>query len=325
VNTYQALDTPSTDNESTDLLSAPDLHEESPDLLIPVDLTPPPVLHAPEFIVDVAIGDAAPPPVAPEASDATLGDVLTCALQCLDDKWTTILTTYNDAQDAQRCRDDEQRRLDREEQHRINAELHMSKKLEFDAFLVSSKDAFTIEMKDTFARFCSEFSTWKNSITPAAISLQATVAGTKFTEEVCENVTALSDEIRGNIMVLSETVKSMDEKVTRVHGHVTKTALPSLSSRLDILEQRATRVPIDVVGEPPRLFHPNPTTLPRHLPRHFRPNPTQLLHLQPYRWCCRWILRTKQYPRLPGSLLGPRLWLLLSVPTPLHRLTSRPG
>jgi hypothetical protein len=33
VNTYQALDTASTDNESTDLLSAPDLHEESPDLL----------------------------------------------------------------------------------------------------------------------------------------------------------------------------------------------------------------------------------------------------------------------------------------------------
>lgn len=206
MNTYQALDTATTDHESTDLLSAPDLHEESPDLLstpeIPVDLTPP-VLHvadldltAPKFIMDVAIGDAAPPPVAPEASDATLGDVLTCALQRLDDKWTTILTTYNDAQDTQRCLDDEQRRLDREEQHRINAELRMSKKLEFDAFLASSKDAFTVEMKDTFAGFRLEFSTWKNSITPAAISLQATVAGTKFMEEVRENVTALSDEIR---------------------------------------------------------------------------------------------------------------------------------
>ena len=107
VNTYQALDTAATDNESTDFLSAPDLHEESPDLLstpeISVDLTPPPVLHAPKFIVDVAIGDAAPPPVTPEASDATLGDILMCALQRLDDKWTTILTTYNDAQDAQRC------------------------------------------------------------------------------------------------------------------------------------------------------------------------------------------------------------------------------
>ncbi len=162
------------DSLNLDLLSTPE---------IPVDLTPP-VLHvanvdltAPEFIVDVAIGDAAPPPVAPEASDATLGDVLTCALHRLDDKWTTILTTYNDAQDAQRCRDDEQRRLDREEQHRINAELRMSKKLEFDAFLASSKDA-----------------------------------------------------------ALLETVKSLDKKVTRAHGHITKTALPSLSSRLDILE-----------------------------------------------------------------------------------------
>ena len=201
----------------------------------------------------------------------------------------------------------------------------MSKKLEFDAFLASSIDAFTVEMKDNFAGFRSEVSTWKNSITPAAISLQATVAGTKFMEEVRENVTTLSDEIRGNITALSETVKSLDKKVTRAHGHVTKTALPSLSSRLDILEQRATRVPIDVVGEPPRLFHPNPTTLPRHLPRHFRPNPTQLLHLQPYRWCCRWILRMKRYPRLPWSLLGPQLWLLLSVPTSLHRLTSCPG
>ena len=107
--------------------------------------------------MDVAIGIAAPPPVAPEASDASLGDVLTCALQRLDDKWTTILMTYNDAQDAQCCRDDEQRRLDREEQHRINAELRMPKTLEFDAFLASSKDAFTVEMKDTFAGFRSEF------------------------------------------------------------------------------------------------------------------------------------------------------------------------
>ena len=146
----------------------------------------------------------------------------------------------------------------------------MSKKMEFDAFLASSKEAFTVEMKDTFAGFRSEFSTWKNSITPATISLQATVA------EVRENVTALSDEIRGNITALSETVKSLDKKVTRenvttlsdeipgnittlsetvqtldnkvnwAHGHVTETALTSLSLRLDILEQRATCLPLDV-------------------------------------------------------------------------------
>ncbi len=187
MNTYQALNNATMDDESTDLLSTPELHEESPDLLstpvfheADVDLT------APKFIVAAAIGDAATPPVAPADSDVALGDVLTCALQRLDDKWSTILTTYNNAQDAQRCRDDEQRRLDREEQHRINVELIMLKQLEFDAFLASSKDAFTAEMKDTFAGFRSEFSTWKNSInaltpaatnTPAAISLQATVKG----------------------------------------------------------------------------------------------------------------------------------------------------
>ena len=281
-NTFRALDTASTDDESTELLSAP---EESTDL--PSSPEPPAVL-----------------------TPALLGN----NLQRLDAKWTEILTGYNDtldaqrtrddeqrllerdAQDEQRRRDDEQRRLDREAQHQINTELRKSKKMEFDAFLASSKEAFAVEMKEALAGFRSELSSWKTS----------TVA------EVHANVTTLSEEIA----TLSETVKSLDEKVTRAHGHVTKTALPSLSSRLDILEQRATRVPIDVVGEPPRLFHPNPTTLPRHLPRHFRPNPTQLLHLQPYRWCCRWILRTKQYPRLPGSLLGPRLWLLLSVPTP---------
>jgi hypothetical protein len=148
VNTYQALDNATTDDKSTDLLSAPELHEESPDLLsvpeIPVDHTPPVFqvadvdLTAPEYIVDVVIGNAAAatPPVAPKDSDVALGDVLACALQRLDDKWTTILMTYNDAQDAQRCQDNEQRRLDREEQHRINVELRISKKLEFAAFLV---------------------------------------------------------------------------------------------------------------------------------------------------------------------------------------------
>ena len=78
VNTFQALDNVMTDDKLTDLLSAPDLHEESTDLLSPpappVDLTP-----------------------------LVFGNVLTCALQRLDEKWTTILTTYSNAQDAQRC------------------------------------------------------------------------------------------------------------------------------------------------------------------------------------------------------------------------------
>ena len=54
----------------------------------------------------------------------------------------------------------------------------------------------------------------------------------------------------------------MDKKVTRAHGHVMKTALPSLSSRLDILEQRETRVPLDVVGEPPPSLPPKPNAAP---------------------------------------------------------------
>ena len=85
-------------------------------------------------------------------------------------------------------------------------------------------------------------------------------------EEVRKNVTALSDEILGNITALLETVKSLDEKITRAHGHVTKTALPSLSSRLDILEQRATRVPLDVVGEPPLSLPPEPNDVARAPP-----------------------------------------------------------
>ena len=149
----------------------------------------------------------------------------------------------------------------------------MSKKLEFDAFLASSKDAFTVEMKDTFAGFRSEFSTWKNSITPAAISLQATVARTKFMEELRKNVTALSDEILGNITALLETVKSLDEKITRAHGHVTKTALPSLSLWLDILEQHTTRVPLDVVGEPPPSLPPEPKNVARAPPPSLPPEP----------------------------------------------------
>ena len=85
----------------------------------------------------------------------------------MDDKWTTILRNYNDAQEEQRSQDDvqhhcneekhdEQRRRDCKEQHRINAALRMAKKLDFEALLASSKDAFTTEMKDTFDGFRSD-------------------------------------------------------------------------------------------------------------------------------------------------------------------------
>ena len=63
------------------------------------------------------------------------------------------------------------------------------------------------------------------------------------------------------------------KKVTRVHGHITKTALPSQSSQLDILEQRATRVPLDVVGEPPPSLPPKPNDVARAPPLSLPPKP----------------------------------------------------
>jgi hypothetical protein len=92
-------------------------------------------------------------------------------------------------------------------------------------------------------------------------------------EEIHDNVTALSDEIRGNVTALSEAVKSLDEKVSRAHGHVTKTALPSLSSRLDILEKRATRVPLNVAGESPPSLPSEPNSVAGEPPPSLPPEP----------------------------------------------------
>ncbi len=70
MNTFQALDTATTDDKLTVLLLAPDLPEELTDLPSPpeppVDLTP-----------------------------SVFGNVLTSALQRLDEKLTTILTAYS--------------------------------------------------------------------------------------------------------------------------------------------------------------------------------------------------------------------------------------
>ena len=258
-NTFRALDTESTDDESPDLLSAPD---ETTDLPSSPE---PPVLLTP----------------------ALLGN----NLQRLDEKWTTILTGYNNAQDAQRCRDDEQRlldrdeqdaqrrrddeqrRLDRETQHQINTELRRSKKMEFDAFLASSKEAFAVEMKETLAGFRSELSSWTTN-TVAEVRVNVTTLSEEITalsetvksldEKVGrETVTTISEELRGDIMTLSATVQTLDDKVNRAQaGHVTETALPSLSSRLDILERRATGVPINVARVPPPPLPPEPNAAP---------------------------------------------------------------
>ena len=129
--------------------------------------------------------------------------------------------------------------------------------MDFEALLASSKDAFATELKATFDGFRSELSTWKTSIndsmarntttlqaevkaaidTPAAISLKATVDG------LMDTVPTFMQEMRATVLALSETVKSLDDRVIRSHGHFTKMTHPSLSSRLDILEECTTRVP----------------------------------------------------------------------------------
>ena len=92
--------------------------------------------------------------------------------------------------------------------------------------------------------------------TPAAISLKATVDG------LMDTVPTFMQEMRATVSALSENVKSLDDRVIRSHGHFTKTILPSLSSRLDNLEERATRVPTVLAEEPPPSLPPEPTVAP---------------------------------------------------------------
>jgi hypothetical protein len=193
-NTYHSLDNATTDDESANLLTAPELPVDLPTMVFPVEDVD---LNAPELL------DVVGPPIDPGD-----GNAISTALQRLDEKWTTILTTYNADLEEKHSHDveqrhydeencDEQRRRDREEQRLINAELHSVKRLDFKALLASSKDAFATELKATFDGFRSELSIWKTSIndslarntttlqaevkaainTPAAISLKATVDG----------------------------------------------------------------------------------------------------------------------------------------------------
>ena len=92
--------------------------------------------------------------------------------------------------------------------------------------------------------------------TPAAISLKATVDG------MMDTVPTFMQEIRATVTAISATVKTLDEKIIQLHGHFTKTTLPSLSSRLDILEARATSVPATIVEEPPLSLLPESNAAP---------------------------------------------------------------
>ena len=272
-NTYHTLDNAMTDDESANLLTAPELPVDLPTMVFPVEDVD---LNAPELL------DIGGPPIDPGD-----GNAISTALRRLDEKWTTILTTYNDnleekhAYDVEQCRydeenRDEQRRRDCKEQRLINTELCTVKRLDFEALLASSKDAFATELKATFDGFRLELSNWKTSIndsmarntttlqaevkaaidTPAAISLKATVNG------LMDTVPTFMQEMRATVSALSETVKSLDDRVIRSHGHFTKTILPSLSSRLDILEERATQVPRVLAEEPPPSLSPEPTVAP---------------------------------------------------------------
>jgi len=171
---------------------------------------------------------------------------------------------------------DEQRRRDRKEQHRINAELRMAKKLDIEALLASLKDAFTAEMKDTFDGLRSDLLTWKTSIndsmtrntttlqvemkaaidTSATISLKATVNG------MMDTVPTFMQDIWATVTAILATVKTLDEKIIRSHGHFTKTTLPSLSSRLDILEARTASIPAAIAEEPPPSLPPESNAVP---------------------------------------------------------------
>jgi hypothetical protein len=202
-NAYQTLDNATTDDESANLLTAPDLPVDLPTSVFLVEDV---ALNAPELL------NVNNPPIDLGVDGPRInlgaGNTISTALRRLDEKWTTILTTYNadleekHAYDVEQRRYDEenrddQRRRDRDEQRLINAELRTVKRLDFEALLASSKDAFATEMKATFDGFRSELSTWKTSIndsmatntttlqaelkaaidTPAATSLKATVDG----------------------------------------------------------------------------------------------------------------------------------------------------
>jgi hypothetical protein len=83
-----------------------------------------------------------------------------------------------------------------------------------------------------------------------------------------DTVPTFMQEIRATVTAILATVKTLDEKIIQSHGHFTKTTLPSLSSRLDILEARATSVPAAIAEEPPLSLPPesNATPPPAALP-----------------------------------------------------------
>ncbi len=92
--------------------------------------------------------------------------------------------------------------------------------------------------------------------TSAAISLKATVDG------MMDTVPIFMQDIRATVTAILATVKTLDEKIIWLHGHFTKTTLPSLSSRLDILEARTASIPAAIAEEPPLSLPPESNAAP---------------------------------------------------------------
>ena len=74
-------------------------------------------------------------------------------------------------------------------------------------------------------------------------------------------VPTFMQEMRATVSALSNTVKSLEDRVIRSQGQFTKTTLLTLRSRLDLLEGRTTQVPQVLVEEPPPA-HPPESTVP---------------------------------------------------------------
>ena len=167
-NAYQTLDNATTDDESATLLTAPELPAVEDVAVNVLDVDEPPIdlgelLNVDEPPIDLGeLLDVDDPPIdlgmdGPRI-DIGDGNAISTALQRLDEKWTTILTTYNADLDEKHAFDveqrrydeenrDDQRRRDREEQRLINAELRTMKRMDLKAFLASSKDAFATEIE----------------------------------------------------------------------------------------------------------------------------------------------------------------------------------
>ena len=102
-NAYQTLDNATTDDESANLLTPPELPVDLPTSVFQVEdvaINAPELLDVDEPTIDLGeLLDVDAPPIdlGVDGPRIDLGDgnAISTALRRLDEKWTTILTTYN--------------------------------------------------------------------------------------------------------------------------------------------------------------------------------------------------------------------------------------